>query len=188
MRNSYKIVLIIALIVLTALAILLIAKPVLQRCINSMVKIEEEKVRYEELNSEIDTYLDARDDYYLLNAEQQKLSMELPGKSDISIITNELYEVARYTDIEISSINFEEIKIDEKELKKEPVKEIEIEMVLKGSYYEILNYINTVEIIPRIIKIEDVIIQVNTPDDFENLLAFVVAKTYYDNEHFQQIQ
>ena len=110
--------------------------------------------------------------------------MELPEKSNLSILTNEFYEIARYTIVEIENISFEKTKIDEEELRKTPVEEIKVDMVLRGSYYEILNFINTMEIMPRIIKVEDVVVQ-TTGGDYDNLLAFVIAKTYFANEYYK---
>lgn len=185
MRNSYKIIIIVALFILTVFIVLLISRPVLLRGGLNLIKIEEEKKKNAALDGEIGQYLEARDEYYLLNAEQQKLAMELPEESDISILTNDLYEVAKYTDIEIQSINFDEVPIDEDNLKKEPVKEIEIEIILTGSYYQILNYINTIEIMPRIIKIEDILIETNE-DDYEYLAAFLKARTYFTNEYYKK--
>ena len=110
--------------------------------------------------------------------------MELPDKDDTLILTNELYEIAKHTEVEINKLTFTEAKIEEDELKIIPTKEISIDIVLEGSYYEVLNYINTMEIMPRIIIVENIIIQ-GQPDDFENLLTFVNAKTYFINEYYR---
>ena len=184
MKNLYKIIIIAVVFILSIFILLLIVRPVLMRSGSHIARLTEEKAKNLTLNSELDNYVSARDDYYLINAEYQKLNMELPEKSNLSILTNELYEIARYTIVEIENISFDETKMDEKDLGKTPAKEIQIEMVLRGSYYEILNYINTMELMPRLIKVEDVVVQ-TSGDDYDNLLAFVIAKTYFANEYYK---
>jgi Tfp pilus assembly protein PilO len=185
MKNLYKIILIVVVFILSILVLLLIVRPALTRSGGHIMRLTEEKERNKTLNSMLDSYVTARDEYYILNAENQKLNMELPEESDLSILTNEFYEIARYTIVEIQNISFIEILIDEKELKEIPVKEIEIDLVLQGDYYEILNYINTMEIMPRFIKIEDVMIQKANDLEQEDLLAFITAKTYFANEYYE---
>ncbi|MCJ7665205.1 MAG: type 4a pilus biogenesis protein PilO, partial [Actinobacteria bacterium] len=72
-----------------------------------------------------------------------------------------------------------------KELEKTPVNEIAIDLVLRGTYYEILNYINTIEIMPRIIKVEDIVVQMSGSGDYKDLLAFIIARTYFTNEYYK---
>jgi len=184
MKNLYKIIIIAVVFILSIFILLLIVRPVLTRSGSHIARVTEEKAKNITLNSELDNFITARDEYYLLNAEYQRLSMELPEKSDLSILTNELYEIARYTEVEIENLSFDETKIDEKELRKTPVKEIKIDLVLKGSYYEILNYINTMEIMPRIIKVEDIVVQ-TSGSSYNDLLAFVIVRTYFANEYYK---
>ena len=184
MKNLYKILIIVVVFILSIFILLLIVRPVLVRSGNHIARVTEEKAKNITLNSELDDFVTARDEYYLLNAEYQRLSMELPEKSDLSILTNELYEIARYTVVEIENLSFDETKIDEEDLKKTPVKEITIDLVLKGSYYEILNFINTVEIMPRIIKVEDIAVQ-TSGSGYDDLLAFIIARTYFTNEYYK---
>lgn len=184
MRNIYKVIIVVVIFIISVFLLILIVRPALIRSSSHLVKIAEEEERNVSLNTELDKYLKDRDEYYLLNAEYQKLAMELPDEGDTIVLTNELYEIARYTEVEIDSLNFTEENIEEEELKKTPVKEISIDIVLEGSYYEILNYINTIEIMPRIVKVEDIIIQVPS-EDYDNLLTFVTAKTYFANEFYR---
>jgi Tfp pilus assembly protein PilO len=184
MRNIYKIIIIALVFIISIFLLLLVVRPALLRSGSHLARIIEEEERNTRLNSELDSYLEDRDRYYLLNAEYQKLAMELPDKDDTLILTNELYEIAKHTDVEINNLTFTEAKIDEDDLKKTPTKEISIDIVLEGSYYQVLNYINTMEIMPRIIKVENIIIQAQTAE-FENLLAFVNAKTYFVNEYYR---
>lgn len=184
MRNIYKIIVIVLVFIASIFLLLLVVRPALLRSGSHLIRITEEEERNDSLNTELDNYLEDRDDYYLLNAEYQRLAMELPDEDDILLLTNELYEIAQYTEVNISSLAFTESKIDEKDLLKTPVKEISMSLVLEGSYYQILNYINTIEIMPRIMKIEDIIMQAYS-SDYDNLLTFVTAKTYFKNQYYE---
>jgi Tfp pilus assembly protein PilO len=184
MKNLYKIIIIAVVFILSIFILILIVRPVLTRSGSHIARLTEEKAKNITLNSELDNYITARDDYYLINAEYQKLNMELPEKSDLSILTNELYEIARFTVVEIENLSFNEAKLNEEDLKTTPSKEITIDLILRGSYYEILNYINTMEIMPRLIKIEDVMAQTSGNEN-NDLLVFVIAKTYFANEYYK---
>ena len=183
MRNIYKIIIIVLVFMISVFLLLLVIRPILLRSGEHLIRVAEEKERNISLNAELDHYLLVRGQYYLLNAEYQKLAMELPDNDDTLILTNELYEIARYTEIEIMMLDFKENIIPEDELKVLPVKEISINMVLEGSYYQILNYINTIEIMPRIMKVEDIIMQ-SASSESDDLLIYITAKTYFKNPYY----
>lgn len=185
MKNIYKIVVIAFIFVISVFLLIIVLRPALIRSGSHLVRITEEEQKNLELNAELDSYLSDKDQYYLLNAEYQKLIMELPDENDVTVLTNELYEIGKYTEVEINSLSFSDVGIAEEELRNTPAKEIAIDLVFEGSYYAILNYINTIEIMPRIIKVENVIIQSPT-GDHNNLLAFITAKTYFKNEYYRQ--
>ncbi len=184
MRNIYKIIIIAVVFIISVFLLLLVIRPALVRSGRHLASIAEEEERNSRLNSELDSYLEDRDEYYILNAEYQKLAMEFPEKDDTLILTNELYEIAGYTGIEINSISFSEVSIEEKELKNTPAKEISIDMIMEGSYYQTLNFINTIEIMPRIIIVEDINIQ-SPSNDYNDLVTFISARTYFVNEYYK---
>jgi Tfp pilus assembly protein PilO len=184
MRNIYKIIIVVVVFIISVFLLLMIIRPALIRSTRHLAEISEEEEKNTGLNSELDNYLEDRYRYYILNAEYLKLNMELPDNDDVVLLTNELYEIAGYTGGEIISLSFTEVSIDEEELKKTPTKEIAIDMALEGSYYEILNFINTIEIMPRVIKVEDVVIQ-SPANDYDNLLAFIYARTFFINEYYR---
>jgi Tfp pilus assembly protein PilO len=185
MRNIYKIVIIVFLFAASLFIALLIIRPALVNSGNHLISIGEEEEINKQLNAEFDSYIKEKDRYYLLNAEYQKLSMELPDSNDVPVLTDEFYEIARYTGIGINSLAFTESAAEEDDLAKIPVREIMVDIVIEGSYYEILNFVNTIEIMPRIAKVENMIMQVPGAD-YDNLLTFITAKTYYKNKYYKQ--
>ncbi|MCD4670196.1 MAG: type 4a pilus biogenesis protein PilO [Actinomycetia bacterium] len=184
MRNIYKIVIIASIFILSIFILLLIVRPVLVRSGSHLARLAGEEERNNSLNAELDTYVKNRDKYYLLNAEYRKLAMELPDGDETLLLTNELYEIARYTEVNISNMVFTESKIDEAEITKTPVVEITIDVILEGSYYQILNFINTVEIMPRIMNLENVFMQAPS-SDFNELLTYITVKTYFNNQYYR---
>jgi Tfp pilus assembly protein PilO len=185
MRNIYKIVIIVFLFAVSLFIALVIIRPALISSGNHLVRIKEEEGKNRQLNAELDNYIDEKDRYYLLNAEYQKLSMEFPDSNDVSVLTDEFYEIARYTGINISSLTFTESDIKEDKLTKTPAREIVVDIAIEGSYYESLNFVNTIEIMPRIVKAENMIMQAPAAD-YNNLLTFITAKTYYKNQYYKQ--
>ena len=178
MKNLYKIIIITAVFIIAIFVILVFMRPSLIRNTELLDKISSEQGKNASINSEIKNYLTARENFYMVNAEYEKLSMELPIKNDLSILTNELYEVGKYTGIEIQSLTYEEIG-GESQTETNPVKQIKVVLVISGTYYQVLNYINTIERVPRIIKIEDILVQVSG-QDYENLVGYIKAKTFFE--------
>ena len=67
--------------------------------------------------------------------------------------------------------------VDEEDEEK-PETIIYANFVLEGSYFNIINFVRTIEKMPRIVVVEDVIIQ-STTDEYERLSAYFTAKLYY---------
>ena len=54
---------------------------------------------------------------------------------------------------------------------------IEADLILAGPYYNIMNFIKTIEKMPRIVIIKDIIIQ-STEEDYEELDAYITVQLY----------
>lgn len=155
-----------------------VAIPNLSTSIKNSAAIEKEKLDNKTLNEKLGELLLSRDEYNLLNAEYQKYLLQLPSENDISIFTNEIYDIAEYSNVGIYSIDYIEKKASEEE-EGLGLAIVEADLILQGSYYNIMNFINTMERMPRIVKIENLIIQ-STEEKYDNLSAYVKARLYYN--------
>ena len=142
----------------------------------------EERQKNQNLKSELERLVQIREGYNELKATNEKLSLQLPPEDDLSIVTNELYEIARISGVDIDSINYMKITPDRSGDKKKTAKEsiiiFESNLNIKGSYYNILNFIHTLELMPRISIIEDIVLQAETAD-YENLDVLINFQSYY---------
>lgn len=179
MSNMTKIIFII--IALTAIALLLILYivPNLFESIKTSETIETEREDNKDLRERLGGLLSVRDEYNALNAKYQKFSLELPSENDISIFTDEIYDIAKYANVDINSIEYTEKSISVKLEEETEILIAEVSLVLEGSYYNILNFIRTMENIPRIVTIEDVILQSPGDEYYERLSAYITAEIYY---------
>jgi len=177
MSNRIKIIIIIIILLAIVLVVVTILLPNLFGVINKNTSIEQEKINNQSLNEQLNSLLVVKDEYNMLNAEYQKFSLQLPSDSDISVFTNEIDDIAEYSNVDIYSIDYSEKAVSEEE-KKMGLVLIEVELAINGSYNDILNFINTVEKIPRIVKIQSFIIQ-STEDNYENLNSYIRANLYY---------
>lgn len=177
MSIRIKIILIIVVLLVTILLVAFIIVPSLNASINKSASIEKEKENNRTLNERLSNLLSIREKYHLLNAEYQKYSLQIPSENDISIFTNEIYDIANYSNIEIYSIDYSEGVVSDQEEEMGLVI-IEANLIINGSYYNILNFINTLEKIPRIAKIERLVIQ-SSQDKYENLSANIKIEMYY---------
>ena len=181
MSNVQKIIFIVIIIIITIFLFVFMIRPALMSSLELAYKIEQEKGVKNSLESRIDELIGVKNKYHTLNAEYQKLSMELPSSINISILTNELYDIARYADVYMHSVDFKEVAIPEEEKEEgTDLSVIEINLIVGGSYHQILNFLSTLEKIPRIIIIEDIIIQsTGEEEDYSNLMAYIIARSYF---------
>lgn len=109
--------------------------------------------------------------------------MQLPHDIDITVLTNEIYDIARYADVDIQYIDFADKTIADTEDENEKnIGVIESNLILEGSYYQILSFINTIEIMPRVIRIEDIAISTGE-ESYNRLIAYVSFESYFDKNY-----
>ncbi|MDD5622075.1 MAG: type 4a pilus biogenesis protein PilO [Actinomycetota bacterium] len=179
MSNNFKIVLIASIFLLSVLLVFLFIVPNLSANTEISTAIEKERQDNKAFNETLKTLLSVRNEYYALSAEYQKYSLQLPSDNDISIFTNEVYDIANFSNVVIYSIDYSEKPDIGKEEEKSGKTTIEANLILQGSYYDVMNFVRTIERMPRIVIIKDIIIQSNE-DDSESLSAYITAELYYE--------
>jgi len=176
MSNTIKIILIIVFFVINVLLVLLLIIPNLSANTVASMEIETERENNRSNINRLNQLILVRDEYNTLNAEYQKYSMQLPSENDISVFTNDIYDVAKFSGITINSVDYAEQALGEEE--ENPERLIKANFSLEGSYYNIINFVRTIEKMPRIVIVEDFIIQ-SVAEEYESLNAFVTVKLYY---------
>jgi Tfp pilus assembly protein PilO len=182
MSNITKIIFILIALIAIALLLILYIVPNLSESIETGKAIETEREDNKAFMERLGELLLERDEYNALNAKYQKFSLELPSENNTSIFTDEIYDIAKYANVNIISVDYAE-KVTSLKVKEEPEKEPEIlitgvTLSLEGSYYNILNFIQTMEKMPRIVIIGDITLQ-STGDEYERLSASIIAEIYY---------
>jgi Tfp pilus assembly protein PilO len=177
MTTRVKIIIIVAILaVIILLSVALITTGVFAVAKNS-AELEKEKENNITLKSRLNDLLIVRDDYNLLEAEYSKYSLQLPGENDMSIFTNEIYDIAGYSDVNIKSINYSE-KAAYKGEEKRGLSIVEASLTIEGSYYNIMNFLNTMERMTRIVKVDSVVLQASE-GNYENISGNISIKMYY---------
>lgn len=179
MSNIIKIIVVVLVFIAIVFTAIFFLIPGVNNASSRAAALEEQKESFNNLIQEQQRLKEFVEEVNVLKARNEILSLKLPYEHDISILTNELYEIARISDIQINSIDHVEIRITDAEGEDEsPINIFETDMVLQGSYYNILNYIYTLEIMPRISIIENIIIQSDN-EDHEILSIFLTFRSYY---------
>ena len=178
MSNITKIIFIIIALIAIALLLILYIVPNLSASIETGKAIETEREENKAFMERLGELLLERDEYNALNAKYQKYSLQLPSENNISIFTNEIYDIAKYSNVVIYSIDYVDIPVEVEKEKEPEFAIIEADLILAGPYYNIMNFIKTMERMPRIVIIEDIILQ-STEDEYENLSAYITAQLYY---------
>lgn len=179
MSNNFKIILIVSIFLLSILLVFLFIVPNFSTSMATNTAIEKEKQDNKTFNETLKALISVRNEYYALSAEYQKYSLQLPSDNDISIFTNEVYDIANFSNVVIYSIDYsDKSNVEEREGESGKIT-IETNLILEGSYYNIMNFIKTMERMPRIVIIRDIIIQSNE-DDSDSLSAYITAELYYE--------
>ena len=176
MSNIVKIILMIVFFVISVLLVILFIIPNLSTSIEAGAAIELEKENNSALIKRLGDLELVRDEYNALNAEYQKCSMQIPSENDSEIFTNEIYDIAAYSGVVVTSVDYVDIVAEEEEEKTEEI--IEASIALEGYYYNIINFIRTIEKMPRIAIVENISLA-STEDEYETLTAYINTKMYY---------
>jgi len=179
MTIRVKIIAIVAILVVIILLTVAFVVTNISTAIKNSNELGIEKENSVTLKSRLDELLAVRDKYNLLEAEYSKYLLQLPRENDMSIFTNEINDIAKYSDVNISSINYSE-KAASKEGEKLGLSVIEASLIVEGSYYNIMNFLNTIEKMTRIVKVNNLVFQTKE-DDYENINANINIEMYYKN-------
>ena len=179
MGNNIKIILIVSIFILCVVLVFIFIVPNLSTSIGTNSAIVQEREDNKTFNETLGSLLLIRNDYYALSAEYQKYSLQLPSENNISIFTNEVYDIANFSNVVIYSIDYSDKPSVAEEEEKSGKATIEANMILQGSYYDVMNFIKTIERMPRIVIIKDIVIQSNE-DNPENLSAYITMELYYE--------
>lgn len=179
MSNNVKIILIVSIFILSVVLVFLFIVPNLSTSIGTNSAIAKEREDNKTFNETLESLLLTRNDYYALNAEYQKYLLQLPPENNQDIFTDEIEEIANFSNVVIYSIDYSDKPNVAEEEEESGKTTIEANLILQGSYYDVMNFIKTIERMPRIVIIKDIIIQSNE-DNSENLSAYITAELYYE--------
>ena len=194
MKTGYKIAIIIILILSLIVVLLFQIMPLAKSNTELALKIVENTKNKNDFENNIKSLLEIKSRYYILNARLDKYNTQLPLSGNIPILTDQLYEIAKYSGIKISTINFKDLPADAGAITQNPIGNIVVDLNIAGTYYQMLTFLNTLEIMPRFAKIESISINANQAgsdaagDNILNqilLSATISFSTYYDKTDYK---
>ncbi|MHB1345935.1 MAG: type 4a pilus biogenesis protein PilO [Candidatus Humimicrobiaceae bacterium] len=160
------------------------------------LKIAENIKTKNDFENSIRSLLEIKSRYFILNAKLDKYNTELPLSGNIPVLTDQIYEIEKYSGVKISTINFRDLPpaIDPNAEKQNPIGHIIVDLNITGSYYQMLTFLNTLEIMPRFLKIEKITINANKIDENAGdtalnqiiLSASISFNTYYDKTDYEK--
>ncbi|MHB1376823.1 MAG: type 4a pilus biogenesis protein PilO [Candidatus Humimicrobiaceae bacterium] len=194
MKTGYRIATIVFLILSLIGVFVFLIMPLAKSNTELALKIAENTKNKNDFENNIKSYLEIKSRYYILNARLDKYNTQLPLSGNIPILTDQIYEIEKYSGIKISTINFKDLPSASDAKIKNPIGNIVVELNLTGSYYQILTFLNTLEIMPRFVKIEKILLNANqaTSDNTGSnsanqilLSAAISFSTYYDKTDYK---
>lgn len=194
MKTGYRIATIVFLILSLIGVFVFLIMPLAKSNTELALKIAENTKNKNDFENNIKSYLEIKSRYYILNARLDKYNTQLPLSGNIPILTDQIYEIEKYSGIKISTVNFKDLPSAAGAKIKNPIGNIVVELNITGSYYQILTFLNTLEIMPRFVKIEKILLNANqaTSDNTGSnsanqiLLSAVISfNTYYDKTDYK---
>ena len=194
MKTGYRIAIIVFLILSLIGVFVFLIMPLAKSNTELALKIAENTKSKNDFENNIKSYLEIKSRYYILNARLDKYNTQLPLSGNIPILTDQIYEIEKYSGIKISTINFKDLPSVASTKIQDPIGNIVVELNITGSYYQMLTFLNTLEIMPRFVKIES--ISINTSQESSNsalnntlnkilLSAAISFSTYYDKTDYK---
>ena len=157
MKKFYKIAIIIVLVLIIAVLFVFLTLPIYNsnaKLISQIMQNSQLKITYE---NNIKSLLKSKSNFYMYNALFDKYNTQIPLNGNISILTDQIYELEKYSGVKIKAISFKDLDIKNKSNKpneEDVIGNVIIDLNANGTYYQILTFINALEIMPRFIKIE----------------------------------
>lgn len=194
MKTAYKIAIIIVLIISLIGVFVFLVMPLAKSNTVLSLKIAENTKNKNDLEDSIKSYLEIKSRYYILNARLDKYNTQLPLSGNIPVLTDQIYEIEKYSGIKISTINFKDLPPAADIKIKNPIGTIAVELNITGSYYQILTFLNTLEIMPRFVKVEKVLLNTNQAnsggaetDSLNQIIlsAAISFNIYYDKTDYK---
>jgi len=176
-----RIIIVVLLILAVVVCYIFFMRPLTKTNLDLVGRISIERQDYDNLNNQIDSYLELRNEYNIINTKYQKFSLELPFDSDTTVIANDIYDLVDYSGVFLESINFKELKTEGVENVGEESKigVIEIDILISGTFYQSLTFINSFDVLPRTIRVREITMESN-PENYEDISTYIRAETYYD--------
>jgi Tfp pilus assembly protein PilO len=173
MTNKHRIIIVAVIVVIMVAVFFIMLRPSIHNISSISSKIQQQKEENAQLLSRIAQLSRVKEDFSMLYARYQKYSVQLPSSSNIQVLTNDIYNIAQFADVDLQSISFgETITEDDK------IGIIEINMVLSGPYYNILVFIRTFESMPRINRLDSIDISYSA-EGYPVMTATIIGETFY---------
>src|SRR5665647_2300453 len=109
MKTGYKITIIIILILALIGVLLFLIMPLAKSNAELVLKIVENTKNKNDFENNIKSLLEIKSRYFILNARLDKYNTQLPLSGNIPILTDQIYEIEKYSGIKISTINFKDL-------------------------------------------------------------------------------
>lgn len=200
MKKVYKISTIIILFLIIIGLLVFLTIPLYKTNSDLISRIYQNNKNKNDFENNIKSLLKAKSDFYVYNALFEKYNTQVPLSGNIPNLTNQIYEIEKYSGVKIQSINYKDINIqstnNSNNKEQDVTGNIIVDLNIKGTYYQILTFINTLEIMPRFIKIENISTKVfnETSGSSENtsstnqivLTSLITFRTFYDKTNYNK--
>ncbi|MCG9479655.1 MAG: type 4a pilus biogenesis protein PilO [Actinomycetia bacterium] len=174
MTNTLRILIIVIIIVVMLAVFLVFIMPALRTNMGTQNSIQEQRQTNRQLAERINQLSGLKDRFNILYAQYQKYSVELPSKTDIQVLTNEIYNIAQFADVDIQSVNYNEVDAGDQE----EIMAIDINITVKGTYYDLLVFLKALESMPRSISLDSTELGL-AAEGYPDMIGLVYGRTYY---------
>ncbi len=156
-------------------------RPTLTTIASLQKAIEEQTATKQKISEKIEALKLAKNNYLAINNQtKDKIDRLVPNDTALPGLIDQVRSLAEVYDASLAGIQFETLTLDGKPAKlvaKPSQKEIPFSLSVRGSYINLLQFVDALPKIDRVITIESINFRANEESD--DLLMAINAKAYY---------
>jgi Tfp pilus assembly protein PilO len=146
--------------------------------ISGLVKeIKDKRMVADQMDQKIESLTQAQINYSQIKNDLDLVNQSLPLNPDLPILVKQLEALARLSSARIESLRFEKTNLQGEKAKE--VQTVGFDLAVTGNYQNLKNFLNSLDNLRRITKIEGFAFKTSTGEENQVLVLTLTGHAYY---------
>lgn len=153
-------------------------RPTLVTISGLLKEIKDKKEVVNQMDQKINNLTKAQTNYNQIKEKLYLVDQSLPQDPGLSVLIKQLEALTRLSSVNFESVRFEKTNLQGETEKKEN-QEVTFSLVLSGNYQNLKNFLNSLDILRRVILVESFAFRSTMEEEIQILTLSINAKAYY---------